>query len=127
MKAWQRSLLLLGLFALFESVYQFFLYLERRYFPTTPVCTLVLGLIVSGLIIAVLILNRGFGGGTVRPEELDPSIPYGRREQLAQKANKRKKIAKTLMLVFIPLAFVFSLDLLDLYFDIFDRIGELFS
>ena len=31
------------------------------------------------------------------------------------------------MNVFIPLAFVFSLDLLDLYFDIFDRIKGLFG
>lgn len=126
MKAWQRALALLGLFVLFETLYQFALGFEKRYFPQTPVCTLILGLIVSGLLLAVVILNRGFDPGPVKPEDLSPSLSYDERERLAEKANKNKKAARVVMTFLIPLAFVFSLDLLDLYFDIFDRIKGLF-
>ena len=127
MKAWQKALVMLGLFCGFEAVYQLCLYFERTYFPRTPVCTLVLGVIVCGLLIAVVALNRGFDNTPVSPDSYSHSIPYDRRVELAEKANKRKKIAKNLMYLFIPLAFVLSLDLLDLYFDIFDRIKEIFS
>ena len=127
MKAWQRFLLLLGLFAVFETLYQILLYLERRYFPKTPVCTLVLGIIVAGLLLAVVILNRGFENGAAAPDVFPLSISYEERVKRAEKANRNKKTAKVLMNFFIPLAVVFSLDLLDLYFDIFDRIKGLFS
>ena len=114
MKAWQRFLLLLGLFAGFEALYQLFLYLERTYFPRTPVCTLILGVTVGGLLIAVIVLNRGFDAKPVTTDSLDFTLPYEER-------------VKLLMNLFIPLAFVLSIDLLDLYFDIFDKIKGLFG
>ena len=127
MKAWQRFLLLLGLFIGFEAIYQVFLNLEKRYFPNTPVCILILGVIVGGLLIAVVILNRGFDNKPVTPDALDFTLSYEERVKLSEKINKNKKTAKMLMNFFIPLAFVFSLDLLDLFFDIFDRIKEIFG
>ncbi len=127
MKAWQRFLLLLGLFAGFEAVYQLLLYFERTYFPERPVCILVLGAAVGALLITIIILNRGFDGRPVTTDTLDFTLSYEERVKLADKINKNKKTAKKLMNVFIPLAFVFSLDLLDLYFDIFDRIKGLFG
>lgn len=127
MKAWQRFLLLLGLFAGFEALYQLFLYFERTYFPQTPVCILVLGAVVGGLLIAIIILNRGFDGKPVTPDTLDFTLPYEERVKRAEKINKNKKTAKALMNVFIPLAFVFSIDLIDLYFNIFDAVKELFG
>ena len=127
MKAWQRFLLLLGLFTAFELIYQLFLYLERTYFPNTPVCTLVLGIVTGGVLIAVVVLNRGFDSKPVTTDQLDFTLPYEERVKQAERINKNKKTAKILMNVFIPLAFVLSLDLLDLYFDIFDRIGGLFG
>ncbi len=127
MKAWQRFLLLLGLFAGFEALYQLCLYFERTYFPRTPVCLLILGLIVGGLLAAMVILNRGFDNKPVTPDQLDIRYSYEERIKLAEKMNRNKKTARFLMNFFIPLAFVFSLDLLDLYFDIFDMIKGLFS
>ena len=127
MKAWQRFLPLLGLFTAFELIYQLFLYLERTYFPRTPVCTLVLGIVTGGLLIAVIVLNRGFDVKPVTPDQLDFTLSYEERVKKAERINKNKKLARILMNVFIPLAFVLSLDLLDLYFDIFDRIKELFG
>ena len=127
MKAWQRFLLLLGLFIGFEALYQLFLYFERTYFPRTPVCMLVLGAIVGGLLIAVIILNRGFDPKPVTTDELDFTLSCEERVKRAERINKNKKTAKFLMNFFIPLAFVFSLDLLDLYFDVFDKIKEIFG
>lgn len=127
MKAWQRFLLLLGLFAGFEALYQLFLYLERTYFPRTPVCTLILGVTVGGLLIAVIVLNRGFDAKPVTTDSLDFTLPYEERVKRAEKINNNKKTAKLLMNLFIPLAFVLSIDLLDLYFDIFDKIKGLFG
>ena len=127
MKAWQRFLLMVGLFAGFEALYQLFLYLERTYFPKTPVCTLVLGALVGGLLIAIIILNRGFDSGEVSPDSLDVSLGYEERVKRAERINRGKKTAKTLMNVFVPLALVFSLDLIDLYFDVFDSIKGIFS
>ena len=127
MKAWKRALLLLGLFALFETLYQLALRAERSFFPQTPVCALILGAVVSGLLVAIVILNRGFDPSDVSADSFSPSLSRDEREKLAAKANKNKKTARALMNVFIPLAFVFSLDLLDLYFDIFDRIKGLFT
>lgn len=127
MKAWQRFLLLIGLFAAFEALYQLFLYLERRFFPQAPVCILVLGAAVGGLLIAIIILNRGFDNKPVTTDMLDFTLPYEERVKRAEKINKNKKTAKKLMNVFIPLAFVLCIDLIDLYFDIFDKIKGLFG
>ena len=96
-------------------------------FPQTPVCALILGAVVSGLLVAIVILNRGFDPSDVSADSFSPSLSRDEREKLAAKTNKNKKTARALMNVFIPLAFVFSLDLLDLYFDIFDRIKGLFT
>lgn len=127
MKAWQRFLLLIGLFAAFEALYQLVLYFERTYFPQTPVCILVLGAIVGGLLITIIILNRGFDNKPVTTDTLDFTLPYEERVKRAEKINKNKKTAKMLMNVFIPLTFVFCIDLLDLNFDIFDKIKGLFG
>ena len=127
MKAWQRFLLMLGLFAAFEALYQLFLDFERTYFPKTPVCILVLGAVISGLLIAIIILNRGFDNKPVTTDTLDFTLSYEERVKRVEKINKNKKTAKKLMTVFIPLAFVFSIDLLDLNFDIFDKIKGLFG
>lgn len=127
MKAWQRFLLMLGLFAAFEALYQLFLYFERTYFPKTPICILVLGAVVGGLLIAIIILNRGFDNKPVTTDTLDFTLSYEERVKRVEKINKNKKTAKKLMTVFIPLAFVFSIDLLDLNFDIFDKIKGLFG
>ena len=127
MKAWQRFLMLIGLFAGFEALYQLFLYLERRFFPQTPVCILVLGTIVGGLLTAIIILNRGFDNNPVTTDTLDFTLPYEERVKRAERINKNKKTAKILMNIFIPLAFVFCIDLLDLNFDIFDKIKGLFG
>ena len=86
-----------------------------------------MAVIVGGLLIAVVILNRGFDNKPVSPDALDFTLPYEERVKLSEKINKNKKTAKMLMNFFIPLAFVFSLDLLDLFFDIFDRIKEIFG
>ena len=75
----------------------------------------------------MVILNRGFDNKPVTPDQLDIRYSYEERIKLAEKMNKNKKTARLLMNFFIPLAFVFSLDLLDLYFDIFDMIKGLFS
>ena len=123
MKAWQKILLILGLFAGFEALYQLLLYIERTCFPETPLCILLLGAVIGGLLTAMIILNRGFDGKPVTAETLDPALPYEERVNRAEKINKNKKTAKKLMIVFIPVAFVFCIDLLDLYFDIFDKIG----
>lgn len=127
MKAWKRFLLLTGIFAVFEAIYQLFLYLERTYFPKTPVCILVLGAAVGGLLIAIIILNRGFDNKPVTTDTLDFTLSYEERVKLCEKINKNKKTAKKLMNVFIPLSFVFCIDLLDLTFDIFDTVKGLFG
>ena len=94
MKAWQRFLLLIGLFAAFETLYQLVLYFERTYFPQTPVCILVLGAIVGGLLITIIILNRGFDNKPVTTDTLYFTLPYEERVKLAEKINKNKKTAK---------------------------------
>ena len=88
---------------------------------------LVLGAIVGGLLITIIILNRGFDNKPVTTDTLDFTLPYEERVKRAEKINKNKKTAKMLMNVFIPLAFVFCIDLLDLNFDIFDKIKGLFG
>ena len=127
LKAWQRFLLLIGLFAAFEALYQLLLYFERTYFPQTPVCILLLGAAVGGLLVSIIILNRGFDNKPVTTDMLDFTLPYEERVKRAEKINKNKKTAKKLMNIFIPLAFVFCIDLIDLYFDIFDKIKGLFG
>ena len=127
MKAWQRFLLLIGLFAGFELVYQICLYLERTYFPQNPICIIDLEVIIGILFITVIILNRGFDSKPVTTDTLDYTIPYEERVKLAEKINKNKKTAKFLMIFLIPLVFVLCIDLLDTYFDIFDKLKGIMS
>ncbi|MBO4422943.1 MAG: hypothetical protein J5879_05860 [Clostridia bacterium] len=127
MKAWQKFLLLIGVFAVSEALYQVFLHIEHHFSPGTQYCTLVLGVIVSGLLLAIVILNRGFDGSEVAADSLDISLTYEERTKKAAQINRNKKTAKILMLVFIPLAVVYSLDLLDLFFDISDKLALLFA
>ena len=118
---------MLGLFAVFEALYQGALYLEKRYFPYTPVCIIVLFVIVGALLVLFMILNRGFERTHYTEDSFDASVPLEKRKELAEKYNKNRERAKTVIIFFIPLAAVLALDILDLNFDIFDKIGALFS
>ena len=101
--------------------------LSGAYFPYNPICIVVLEIIVGLLLITIIILNRGFDGKPVTTDTLDYTLSYEERVKLAERINKNKKTAKILMLVFIPLAFVLCLDMLDTYLDIFTKIREIFS
>ncbi len=125
--AWKKILLILLLFAVFEAMYQGALYLEKRYFPYTPVCIIVLFAIVGALLVLFMILNRGFERTNYTADSFDPSLPLEKREALAGKYNKNRERAKTVIIFFIPLAAVLAIDILDLNFDIFEKIGALFS
>ena len=125
--AWKKILLILLLFAVFEAMYQGALYLEKRYFPYTPVCIIVLFVIVGALLVLFMILNRGFERTNYTADSFDPSLPLEKREALAEKYNKNRERAKTVIIFFIPLAAVLAIDILDLNFDIFEKIGALFS
>ncbi|MBQ1847551.1 MAG: hypothetical protein II135_06055 [Clostridia bacterium] len=125
--AWKKILLILLLFAVFEAIYQGALYLEKRYFPYTPVCIVVLFVLVGALLILFMILNRGFDRTKYTENSFDASLPYEKRKELAEKYNKNRERAKTVIIFFIPLAAVLAIDILDLNFDIFDKIGALFS
>lgn len=127
MNAWKKIFIMLGLFAAFEALYQGALYLEKRYFPYTPVCIIVLFVIVGALLITFMILNRGFDRTPYTAASFDATVPYEKREELAAKYNKNKERAKKVMMFFIPLSAVLALDLLELNFDIFEHIGALFS
>lgn len=127
MSAWKKIFLMLGLFAVFEALYQGALYLEKRYFPYYPVCIMVLFVIVGALLVLFMILNRGFDRTPYTASSFDASVPYEKREELAAKYNKNKERAKKVIIFFIPLAAVLGIDLLDLNFDIFEKLGALFS
>ena len=127
MSSGKKLFLIIGLFVLFEGLYQWALYLERTYFPWFPVCIVVLFAIVGVLLITFMILNRGFERTVYTPEYFDASVPYEKRKELADKYNKNRERAKIVMIFFIPLAAVLLIDFIDLYFNVFESIGVLFS
>lgn len=127
MKRWQKVLTLIGVFAAGELIYQLLLYLERTYFPLYPVCIMALGVIISVMLCAIIILNGGFDKKNAKPEDYPQSYSLKEREEMAEKRNKMKKTARILMLIFIPLAVIFSLDLLDTFYGITDSFKGMFK
>ena len=83
--------------------------------------------LVGALLILFMILNRGFERTHYTAGSFDASLPLEKREALAEKYNKNRERAKTVIIFFIPLSAVLALDILDLNFDIFAKIGALFS
>ena len=66
----KKLLIMLGLFVLFELLYQGLLYAERVYFPLFPVSIYVLFTVLGLLFITYLIMNRGDPKSPVTPNEL---------------------------------------------------------
>lgn len=112
----KKLLIMLGLFVLFELLYQGLLYAERVYFPLFPVSIYVLFTVLGVLFITYLIMNRGDPKSTVTPNELSSKYPYEKRVELCEKYNKRKEKSKILVYFIVPLSAVLALDFIMLFF-----------
>lgn len=116
MKKTQKKLLVLfGIFALCELVYQIALYLEEMYYPSTPVTVFVLMAVLAVLFVAYIVLVRGDAREMYSPDDLDNAIPYSERVDMCYKINRNKVKAKKLLFFIIPLALVLMLDFFNMF------------
>lgn len=114
----RKMLIIFALLAGFEAVYQLALYFERRFFPQFPVCMAVLSVTVCTLFVIIVFLNGGLG---------KTQLPAQKEGPEAEKAAKRKKSAKTLMMFFVPLALVLSFDIIETFFNFSEGFKNWFS
>lgn len=116
MKKTQKKLLLLfGIFALCELVYQIALYFEEMYYPSTPITVFVLMAVLAVLFVAYIVLARGDAREMYSPDDLDSAIPYAKRVDMCDKINRNKVKAKKLLFFVIPLALVLMLDFFTMF------------
>ncbi len=116
MKKTQKKLLLLfGIFAVCEIAYQFALYLEKTYYPTTPATVFVLLFVLAVLFVTYIVLARGDAKELYSPDDLDKTIPYSERVDMCDRINRNKAKAKKLLFFIIPLSFVLMLDFFTMF------------
>lgn len=111
----KKLLVILGLFCVFELIYQGCLYLEKKYFPLFPVSVYVLFSVLGIIFIVYLIMNKGNPKEKVTPEELSAKLPYEERVALCEKYNKRKEKSRVLIYFIVALAGVLALDFIMLF------------
>lgn len=118
----QKILIMLGLFVVFELVYQLILQLEKKLWPLYPVSIYVLSSIVAVLFITFFVMNRGDSPRMrYTSDDFDKTIPLSQREEMAQRYNAQKERAKILVYFIVPLSFVLAID----FIFIFSGIGML--
>lgn len=114
-KAQKKLLLLLGIFALCEILYQAALYLEKTLYPQTPFTVFVLFFILLVLFVLYIVLGRGDVKNLCTPDELDSSIPYSERVDMCERINKNKERAKKLLFIILPLTVVLMIDFVNMF------------
>ncbi len=99
-------------FAVLEAVVS----LEAAHGMSFSIITIVYYVIVTGLLLAIIFLNRGFSKSELTPEMLDEGTPPEDAKRICELVNRQKKIAKRLMLVLIPFVFAIFFDLIYLFY-----------
>lgn len=122
---WKRALyLLLATIAAF-AVLEAAISLEAASRLTVSVVTIVYYVIVTTLACAVVILNHGFSRKPFTRDMLSEDLPDDEAERLLSKLNRRKEIAKKIMLVLIPFTFAILLDFMYLFYG--DTLKKIFG
>ncbi len=86
-----------------------------------PIIMPIYFIITAALVCAIIFLNSGFSHKEVTPDMLEGMAEPDEIEEICEKLNRRKKLAKKLMLVLLPFIFSILFDIVYLFY------GDFFS
>ena len=115
-RLFRRAALLFLLFSLFELIYQVILFIERNYGFYGDVAFFLYLFAAFVLLLVFVILNHGFSRAPVTEEMITGAYTKDRRIRMAEKINRGKKRARTVLYFLLPIVLVLLFDLIDLFF-----------
>lgn len=115
---WKRLLFIILATALVFGAYEALIYVNFLPIGGVSIIMPVYFIIVAVLLCAVLILNSGISTKEITPEMLRTyeNEDTAHLEEICEKLNARKKIAKRLMFVLLPFLFAILFDVLCLFY-----------
>ena len=114
-RLFRRAAILFLLFTVFEALYQVLLWIERKEMSLIPAGLLLYLFAAIVLFLIYLFLNRGISRAPVTGEMLPGTLTRDQRNHLAERINRDKKRARTLLYFLLPIVLVLLLDFLDLF------------
>ena len=101
-----------AVFAVYEAILSFEAAKRMTFSPST----IVMCVVVTILTAAVIFLNHGFSKKDFTPDMLREDVAPEEAQEICDRLNSHRRLAKKLMMFLIPLMFALLLDVISLFY-----------